>query len=34
MAPRREQLERLPKVELHCHLEGTMRPVQLGSDGG
>jgi adenosine deaminase len=24
-----EALERLPKVELHCHLEGTMRPATV-----
>ena len=24
-----EALERLPKVELHCHVEGTMRPATL-----
>ena len=22
-------LDRLPKVELHCHVEGTMRPATL-----
>ena len=26
MTPLGEALERLPKVELHCHVEGTMRP--------
>ena len=24
-----EALDRLPKVELHCHIEGTMRPATL-----
>jgi adenosine deaminase len=24
-----EALDRLPKVELHCHVEGTMRPATL-----
>jgi adenosine deaminase len=24
-----EALDRLPKVELHCHIEGTMRPVTV-----
>src|SRR5581483_11993390 len=24
-----EALERLPKVELHCHIEGTMRPATV-----
>jgi adenosine deaminase len=27
-----EALERLPKVELHCHVEGTMRPATLAPD--
>ena len=32
-----EALDRLPKVELHCHIEGTMRPatlVELASSSG
>ena len=24
-----DALERLPKVELHCHVEGTIRPSTL-----
>ncbi len=27
--PLAEALDRLPKVELHCHLEGTMRPATV-----
>ena len=24
-----EYLRRLPRVELHCHVEGTLRPAEL-----
>ena len=26
-------MTRLPKVELHCHVEGTMRPATAGRAG-